>query len=41
VRRKGISIEFDVLDEVDELMKQLDREDNLDADTEDITSFCN
>ena len=37
---KGISIEFDVLDDVDELMKQLDREDDLDVDTEDITSFC-
>lgn len=38
---KGISIDFDVLEDVNELMKQLESEDDLDVDTEDITSFCN
>ena len=38
---RGISIDFDSLDDVDKLMKQLDREDDLDVDAEDITSFCN
>lgn len=36
----GISIEFDMLDDVDELIKQLDRDDDLDVDIEDRTSFC-
>ena len=38
---KGISIEFDVLEDVDKLMEQLDKEDDLNVNTEDITSFCN
>ena len=36
---KGIPIDFDVLEDVDELLEQLNKEDDLDA--ADITSFCN
>ena len=38
---KGISIDFDTLSDVDDLRKLLDKEENLNANIDDITSFCN
>ena len=38
---KHIAIDFNTLEDVDELMKQLNEEEDLDVDAEDIASFCN
>ena len=38
---KDIVVDFNTLEDVDTLMKQLNEEEQLDVDTEDIASFCN
>ena len=39
--QKNISMNFELIEDVDVLVEQLSKEDDIDVDEDDITSFCN